>query len=124
MSYRRARRKRTLLPVHPILRSLREATVTMLAILAALGTTLLIDPEPGPAVLAVVLTMSLARSQLDRDLRGRLESLGILPLVALASVGVGSLLKYLPIPGAIVFVLGMSASIYVASARALEEPVP
>ncbi|WP_426700060.1 hypothetical protein ACPPVV_11690 [Rhodanobacter sp. Col0626] len=48
-------------------RAPRDAIVTMLATLAC---TMAIAPEPGPAVLAIVLCLSLSRSHLDRDLRG------------------------------------------------------
>src|SRR5438270_12468507 len=62
-------------------RALREATVTMLATLATLWCAMGIDPEPGTAVLAVVLCLSLARSHLDHDLQGRLAAAVALPLV-------------------------------------------
>lgn len=96
----------------PGLRYLREAVITMLAVLATLGCVLAIDPEPGPAVLAVVLCMSLSRSQLDRDRRGRIEAVIVLPVVALASVGVGVLLVEFRWLGAVVFVGGMFLSIW------------
>src|ERR1700730_5633469 len=78
--------------VHVLLRSLREATVTMLAAMATLLCALTIDPGPGPAVLAVVLCLSLSRSQLDRGRRGRVEAALVLPIVGLVAVGVGILL--------------------------------
>src|SRR5438105_2276783 len=42
-------------------RALREAIVTMLATVATLFCAMEIDPEPAPAVLAVVLCLSFAR---------------------------------------------------------------
>jgi hypothetical protein len=84
----------------------------MFAILATFACTMFIDPEPGPGVLAVVLTMSLARSHLDRDAHGHLESAVALPLAALASIGVGALLQSSPIIGAVAFMLGMAGSVY------------
>jgi hypothetical protein len=71
----------------PVGQSLREAVVTMLAMLATLACAKAIDPEPGPAVLAVVLCLSFSRSHLDRDLRGRLEAAIALPLVGLLATG-------------------------------------
>lgn len=92
--------------------ALREAVLTMLAMLATLGCAMAIDPEPGPAVLAVVLCLSFSRSHLDRDLRGRLEAAVALPLVGLIATSVGMLLLHAPWIGAMVFVVGMFASIW------------
>jgi hypothetical protein len=92
--------------------SLREAGVTMLAAIAALLSTLAIDPEPAPCVLAVVLSISLARSHLDHGLRERLEAAVALPLVAIVAAGVGVLLHHLPWVGAIVFTAGLFVSIW------------
>jgi hypothetical protein len=93
--------------------SLAQAVVTMLAILATVGVCLLIAPEPGPAVLGLMLCLTLSRSQLERDGRGRLEAGIALPVIGLVSAGVGLLLLDLPIVGAIVYVLGMFVAIYV-----------
>ncbi|EIL94314.1 MULTISPECIES: FUSC family protein [Rhodanobacter] len=90
----------------------REAVVTMLAMLATLGCAMAIDAEPGPAVLAVVLCLSFARSHLDRDLRGRLEAAVALPIVGLLATAVGMLLLHAPWLGALVFVAGMFVSIW------------
>ncbi|MEO8746247.1 MAG: FUSC family protein [Rhodanobacter sp.] len=93
-------------------RALREAVVTMLAALATLACVLAIDATSGSAVLAVVLCLSLSRSQLDRDMRGRLEAAIVLPLVGLVAVGVGTLLLRLPWIGAAVFVGGLFLAIW------------
>ncbi len=95
-----------------VVESLREAIATMLAILLTFACVLTIDAESGPLVLAVVLTLSLWRSQLDRNWRGRLEAAVVLPVVGFVSLGVGMLLHRLPAAGAIVFVLGIAASIW------------
>ncbi|MHB1056352.1 MAG: FUSC family protein [Rhodanobacter sp.] len=95
-----------------ILPALREAVVTMLAAIATLACAWAIASGPGPAVLAVVLCLSLSRSQLDRDLRGRIEAAVALPVVGLAAVGVGTLLLRAPWLGALVFVAGMFVSIW------------
>jgi uncharacterized membrane protein YccC len=93
-------------------RSLREAIATMLAILLAFACVCAIDPEPGPLVLAVVLSLSLWRSQLDRNWRGRVEAAAVLPLVGLACLGVGLLLRQQPAAGAVLFAAGIAASIW------------
>ena len=95
-----------------ISRAFREAIVTMLAALTTLFCAMAIAPEPGPAVLAIVLCLSFSRSHLDRDLRGRLEAAVALPVVGLVVVGVGMLLRHTPWIGAAVFVLGMFVSIW------------
>jgi len=92
--------------------SLREAILTLLAIIATLLCVLAIDAETGPAVLAVVLALSLSRSQLDRDQKGRVEAAIVLPLIGLVALGVGALLKQVPVVGALVFVAGMALSIW------------
>jgi uncharacterized membrane protein YccC len=95
-----------------VLRALREASVSMLAAILSLACVLAIEPGIGPAVLAVVLSLSLSRSQLDRDRRGRLEAALVLPVVGLGAVGVGTLLLRAPWLGAVVFVAGMFLSIW------------
>ncbi|MEO6115890.1 MAG: FUSC family protein [Pseudolysinimonas sp.] len=92
--------------------SLAQAVVTMLAILATIAVCLLIAPEPGPAVLGAMLCLTLSRSQLERDWRGRLEAGIALPFIGLLSAGVGLLLLNLRIVGAVVYVLGMFLSIF------------
>ena len=82
------------------------------AALATLGCTLALAPAPGPAVLAVVLSLSLSRSRLADDRRHRLESVFVLPLVGLAAVGVGLLLRDAPSLGAALFVAGMALPIW------------
>jgi uncharacterized membrane protein YgaE (UPF0421/DUF939 family) len=95
-----------------VLRALREASVTMLAALTTLLCALAIAPGPGSAVLAVVLCLSLSRSQLDRDLRGRIDAAVALPIVGLVAMSVGILLHRAPWLGALVFVCGMFVSIW------------
>lgn len=96
----------------PILAALREACVTMLAATLTLACAQPIAPGTGSAVLAVVLCLSLSRSQLDRDAHGRIEAAIVLPLVGLAAIGVGLLLQRMPWVGACVFVAGMFVSIW------------
>jgi len=92
--------------------SLAQAAVTMLAVLATISVCLLIAPEPGPAVLGALLCLTLSRSQLERDWRGRLEAGIALPVIGLISAGVGLLLLDLRVVGAIVYVVGMFLSIF------------
>lgn len=95
-----------------IYRALREAIATMLAALATMACALALDPEPGPAILAVVLCLSLSRSQLDRNFRGRLEAAITLPAVSLAALGVAIVLRHAPWSGAALFTVGMSVAIW------------
>jgi len=95
-----------------LMQALPEAAATMLAALATLFCTLRFAPGGGSAVLAVVLALSLSRSHMDRDLRGRLEAALVLPLVAFVAMGVGMLLRHLPWVGATAFVGGMFLSIW------------
>jgi hypothetical protein len=93
-------------------RALVEAVATMLAAIVTLLCVLMISHEPGSGVLAVVLCLSLSRSQLDRDRRGRIEAAFVLPAVALAAAGVAFLLHHFPLVGALVFSGGMFVSIW------------
>lgn len=92
--------------------ALREAVVTMTAALGCLACALALAPGRGPAVLAVVLCLSLSRSQLERSRRERIEALLALPLVGLAATGIGLLLHEARWLGAAVFVAGMFVSIW------------
>ena len=92
--------------------ALQEAVATMLAALASLVAVLAIDAEAGPAILAVVLSLSLARSHLDHGLRERLEAAIAMPLVALGATGIGLLLHRMPWTGAAVFTAALFVSIW------------
>ena len=93
-------------------RSLREAVLTLLAMLGTLACVQAFEPGAASAVLGAVLSLSLARSHLAGERRGAREAVLALPLVALASVGVGVLLHRAPWAGAAVFVAGMALSIW------------
>ena len=95
-----------------LLRSLREAALTLLAMLGTLACTPVFEPGAAPAILGAVLSLSLARSHLAGERRGAREALLALPLVAFASVGVGALLRHSPWAGAATFVGGMALSIW------------
>ena len=94
------------------LAALQEAVATMLAALATLFAVLAIDAEAGPAILAVVLSLSLSRSHLDHDLRERLEAAIAMPIVALGAAGIGLLLHRMPWIGAAVFTAALFVSIW------------
>jgi len=95
-----------------LLSSLREAVLTLLAALLAMAGAWWLDPEPAPAVLAMVLVMSLARSHLDHGWRERVEATLVLPVVALGALGIGLLLKNWPWIGAVAFTAAMSGAIW------------
>ncbi len=95
-----------------LLPALAEASATLLAAIATLACAWWLDPNSGAAVLGVVLCLSLARSQLDRDMRGRIEAAWAMPLLALAASGVALLLYRLPWVGAATFTVGVAASIW------------
>ncbi|MFL6696182.1 MAG: FUSC family protein, partial [Vitreoscilla sp.] len=95
-----------------LLRSLREAALTLLAMLGTLACAQWIEAGAASAVLGAVLSLSLARSHLAGERRGAHEALLALPLVALASVGVGILLQLAPWVGAAVFTAGIASSIW------------
>jgi hypothetical protein len=92
--------------------ALREAVVAMLAVIATLLCALALDPRPAPAILAVVLSLALSRSHLDRSSRERLEAAVALPAVGLLTVGVGFLLLRAPWLGALVFTTGIAGSLW------------
>jgi len=95
-----------------LLASFGEAALTLWAALMAMAGALLLDPEPEPAVLAVVLTMSLARSHLEHGLRERVEAAVLLPVVALGALGIGLLLRSWPWVGAVAFTAAVSGAIW------------
>ncbi|MFT4212103.1 MAG: FUSC family protein [Microbacterium sp.] len=88
------------------------AAVTMIAVLVTVAAAVLIDPEPGLAVFGTLLAISLSSSQLERDLRGRLEAGVALPAIALLGAAVGFALSTAPFVGAAAFCLAGAASVY------------
>ncbi len=103
--YRLARR-------NAALAALPEAITTLFAALGCLACVGLLASGAGPAVLAVVLCLSLSRSQLDRNRRERIEAAVVLPVVGLAATGIGLLLLRHPWLGATTFTAGMFVSIW------------
>jgi len=85
----------------------------MLAVALSVGSALLLDPEPGTAVLGGMLALTLSRSQLERDWRGRLEAAVALPLIGVVAALVGFLLLEAPVAGAAAYTLALAASVFV-----------
>lgn len=98
----------------PMRRALATAVTTMLAIILTIASIVPLAPAVGPVVMGAMLALTLSRSQLERDARGRLEAAVALPVIGLVAAGVGALLLDLRIVGAVVFVLGMTASIWLS----------
>ena len=96
-----------------IARALREATLTVLAMIAAALGAAWLDPGPASPVMGAVLALSLARSHLSAERHGWLEALVTLPLVSLATLGIGLLLHHVPWLGAAVFVAVVAAASWV-----------
>lgn len=96
----------------PLKQALQTAVMTMLAALATLACSVALDAEAGPAILGVVLCLSLSRSQLDLDRRGRIEAAVALPAVSLSALGVGLLLHDYFWIGAAAFVAAIMLSIW------------
>lgn len=90
-----------------------EALALTLAALACSYCAWRLDPQPSAAILAIVLSVSLGRSQIDRDLKGRIEAAFVLPAVAVACMGIGWLLHNAPVWGAIAYMAGMALSVWI-----------
>jgi Fusaric acid resistance protein-like len=100
----------------PGLRELRAAALTMAAVLASYGSALALKhAEHLPlnlVVLAVVLALSLSRTDRAHGPRERLLGIALLPLVAVGANEVGQLLVDHADIGDALFVLAASASIW------------
>ncbi len=79
---------------------------------AAVVLVALVDPQPGPLVLAAVLAMTLSRNRLVTSWRGRAEAIVLLPVLGLGTAGVAWLLVNVPIAGAVAYVAAMFLSIW------------
>jgi hypothetical protein len=97
---------------HPLLTNWRQPLLTIVSVSASVGLVAIVDPQPGPLVLAAVLAMTLARNRLVQTWRGRAEAVVLLPFVGLATAGVGYLFVTLPIVGAVAYVAAMFLSIF------------
>lgn len=95
---------------------LRAAIVAIAAVLLSFGSGLLLENAAhlnvDAPLIAVVLALTLARTQRGADLRGRLTGLIVLPLVAVAASEIGSLMLHHPNYGDTLFALAVSLSIW------------
>lgn len=100
-----------------LIRNAYEAALTMTAVLLSWGIALWLEGAEGlhtdVLVLAVALTLTLARSQRTADTRRRLTALVLLPVTAGASIFVGRLLASHYALGAAVYTAGMALAIWI-----------
>jgi uncharacterized membrane protein YccC len=101
----------------PGLAELRGAAVSAAAMLSSFGTAVWLrsvaDLSVDIPILAVVLSVSLARTQRGADLRARWTALAVLPVIAVGAGIVGGLLHDRPGIGDAFFVIGVSLTIWV-----------
>lgn len=95
---------------------LRAAIVATAAVLLSFGSGLLLENAAhlnvDAPLIAVVLALTLARTQRGADLRGRLIGLVVLPLIAVAASEIGNLMLHHPNYGDALFALAVSLSIW------------
>lgn len=92
--------------------ALPGAIETIIAMVATVLIIAAVDPKPGLMVLGAVLAMTLSRSKLVDTWRGRLESVVVLPAIALLTSVVALLLLALPLVGAVAFTAAMFLSVW------------
>lgn len=96
---------------------LRATVVTMAAVLASYGSTLLLEHRAqlriDVVVQSVVLSLTLARTQRSTPAADRLLGLGLFPAAALAAEGVGALVARHPDAGDTLFVLCVCATVWI-----------
>lgn len=86
--------------------------MTLVSMSVAVGIVAAVDPVPGSLVLVAALAMTMSRNRLVLSWRGRAEAIVLLPAVALSTAGVGLLLEYVPVVGAIAFTTAMFLAIW------------
>ncbi|MGW0883999.1 hypothetical protein [Streptomyces sp. NPDC002671] len=100
-----------------LIRNAYEAGLTMAAVLLAWAVALWLEGAAGlhtdSVVLAVVLTVTLARTQRNAAGRERLTALALLPTVAAVCALVGRLIATHYALGAAVFTAGLSSAIWI-----------
>jgi hypothetical protein len=89
--------------------------VALAAVAIIVAVLFALDPEPTAVMLGISLGSSLGRSQLGRHTRERLEALVLLPLLGLASIGLGMLLHLQFVLGAAVYVLVLVGTVLLRS---------
>ncbi|WP_433463036.1 FUSC family protein [Spirillospora sp. CA-128828] len=105
----------TLAVVRP--RSVAPAVPTMAAVLAAFGSALLLErlAHLGTDVVmqAVVLSVTLSRTQRDTAMADRMTGFVVLPLVAVLAIALGTLMSGSPIAGDAAFVVLIASAIWI-----------
>lgn len=95
---------------------LRAAIVGTAAVLLSFGSGLLLENaahlNADAPLIAVVLALTLARTQRGADLRGRLIGVIVLPLIAMGASQIGNLMLHHPNYGDALFALAVSLSIW------------
>jgi hypothetical protein len=95
---------------------LLAAAVSMAAVLATFGSAVLIEDlahlHTDVVILAVVLAVTLGRRRADHSGRGRLTTVLLLPVIAIAAMRVGSLLAHHPNIGDALFIAAVSGAIW------------
>jgi len=92
---------------------LGRGALALIAVAIVVAVILAILPEPAAVMLGIALAASLSRSQFERDARGRLEALLLLPVIGLVGVVLGALLRASPGVGAVVYVVVLVAAVAV-----------
>lgn len=90
---------------------LGRGALALIAVAIVVAVILAVLPEPAAVVLGIALTASLSRSQFERDARGRLEALLVLPVIGLAGMALGALLSASLSIGAVVYVVVLVAAV-------------
>ncbi|GGJ57645.1 hypothetical protein GCM10010121_080300 [Streptomyces brasiliensis] len=100
-----------------LIRNAYEAGLTMAAVLLAWAATLWLEGVAGlhtdAVVLAVALTVTLARTQRTADVRGRLTAFALLPAVAAVCALTGRLIAAHYALGAAVYTVAISLAIWI-----------
>lgn len=100
----------------PRITPLAPAATTMAAVLAAFGSAWLLERLAHLGVdsvmQAVVLSITLARTQRGAATADRLAGLVVLPTVALAAIGLGTLMSHRPLEGDAAFVLLVTSALW------------
>lgn len=91
---------------------MRAALESVVALVATVALIALVHPEPPVLVLGGALALTLSRSRLVGSWRGRLEAAVALPVLALATAGIGALFLLWPPLGAAAFTGGMFLSVW------------
>ncbi|WP_378144894.1 FUSC family protein [Cnuibacter sp. UC19_7] len=89
---------------------LGRGVLALIAAALVVGVLLVVLPEPSAVILGIALSASLSRSQLERDARGRIEALVLLPVVGVLGFGIGAVLRANLVVGAVVYVGALVAA--------------